>query len=36
MDVRNILYAEIIAVHVQYPNKLLDNIDGHRWTLHAK
>ena len=36
MDVRNTLYAMIIAVHVQYSNKLLDNYDGQQWTLHAK
>ena len=30
------LYAKIIAVHVRCPNKLLNNNDGHRWTLHAK
>ena len=30
-----ILYAKIIAVHVQFPNKLLHNNDGHGLTLHA-
>ena len=30
-----ILYAKIIAVHVQCPNKLLHNNDGHELTLHA-
>ena len=35
VDVRNILYAKIISVDVQYPNKLLHN-NGKWWTLHAK
>ena len=30
-----ILYAKIIAVHVQCPNKLLHNNDGHELTQHT-